>query len=352
MVPRLVIIADIKNWAFDIVANNMKKCLADNFQVDIIYSNDEKYHKDLYTILEDAKGYDIIHVLWRKLLLQFDLKEFRDKVINAGYNFEEYIGNIRGKVSTAVYDHMFLEQEDINKYANVFNRYSSQYYTSSNKLLDIYSEINEYASPFSVIMDATDIDIFVPKNIERFEYQNIKDREIIIGWVGNSNWNYNNEEKIDYKGYHTIFKKAIEELVKEGYDIRMYCADRNEKWIPRNEMPEYYKEIDVYICTSLMEGTPNPVLEAMATGVPVITTDVGIVNDILGKEQQNFIINERSIQAIKDKVKYLYNNRELFEILSKENIEESKKHHYIERKQNIIDFFNAVVEKMKGLKNE
>ncbi|WZB73295.1 glycosyltransferase family 4 protein [Achromobacter xylosoxidans] len=42
-------------------------------------------------------------------------------------------------------------------------------------------------------------------------------------------------------------------------------------------MPAYYNSLDLYVCPSAIEGTPNPVLEAMACGVPVISTDVGIV---------------------------------------------------------------------------
>ena len=42
------------------------------------------------------------------------------------------------------------------------------------------------------------------------------------------------------------------------------------------DMPEWYSHIDVLICASESEGTPNPVLEALACGVPVISTHVGI----------------------------------------------------------------------------
>lgn len=345
MKKKIAIIADIENWAFSIVANHIKRCIGDAFQVDIIYSHIEKYNNDLFTILEDVKNYDIVHFLWRKTLLQFDGEEFKEKIIKKGYHYQEYIDIWNGKITTAVYDHIFLDDEGIKKCTNLLNKHVIHYYTSSKKLFHTYSNIREYNSPWGVIMDATDLELFVPKNIERFEYNNIQNRPLILGWVGNSEWNSIDSKGIDYKGYHTIFKKVVEELVQEGYNIKMHCADRNENWIPRNKMPDYYKEIDIYVCVSLMEGTPNPVLESMATGVPIISTDVGVVKDVLGKKQQNYIINKRSIKEVKEKIIYLYNNRDILLELSKENLELSKQHHYLERRQIILKFFNDVINK-------
>jgi len=40
-------------------------------------------------------------------------------------------------------------------------------------------------------------------------------------------------------------------------------------------MPEQYHSLDVVLCTSWHEGTPLAVLEAMASGLPVVATDIG-----------------------------------------------------------------------------
>ncbi len=50
---------------------------------------------------------------------------------------------------------------------------------------------------------------------------------------------------------------------------------------PHSEMPDFYRQASVYLCASSSEGTPNPVLEAMAMGRPVISTDVGIVRKVV-----------------------------------------------------------------------
>lgn len=42
-----------------------------------------------------------------------------------------------------------------------------------------------------------------------------------------------------------------------------------------NDMPAFYQSIDVFLMTSITEGFPNVLVEAMASGLPCISTDVG-----------------------------------------------------------------------------
>ena len=61
-------------------------------------------------------------------------------------------------------------------------------------------------------------------------------------------------------------------------------------------MPAFYQSIDVFLMTSITEGFPNVLVEAMASGLPCISTDVGdtkyIVQD-LGR-----IVPPRNAQAL------------------------------------------------------
>ena len=50
------------------------------------------------------------------------------------------------------------------------------------------------------------------------------------------------------------------------------------------ELPEWYNNLDVFLCTSLIEGIPMPPLEALACGVPVvIPRGVGMLDDLIGE---------------------------------------------------------------------
>lgn len=343
---KLAIIIDAPNWAFHSVAKLIQKELKNIAIVDIFAFQVEPYNNDLYSLLEDVKEYDYIHFLWRKNLLEFNSNGFKQKLIENNLSYDEYVSYFSKKISTAVYDHMFLSNKEINEYKDVFNKFSRKYYTSSKKLYDIYNNIKEYPNPTTTLIDTFDINQFYPMNISRFENSNIKDKPLILGWVGNSGWNSKDGKNIDYKGLHSILEPVINDLINEGYNIEKFFADRQVKAIPNDEMPLYYKEIDVYITCSYQEGTPRPVLEALACGVPIIATDVGIVPEVLGNLQKEFIIGDRTKNSddiikknLKNAIIKLYNNRNLLKELSDENISQSKKFDSSNYKELYTNFF-------------
>ncbi len=52
--------------------------------------------------------------------------------------------------------------------------------------------------------------------------------------------------------------------------------------VPAAEMPTAYAAADALLVTSLEEGSPNCVKEALACGIPVISVDVGDVREVIG----------------------------------------------------------------------
>ena len=47
------------------------------------------------------------------------------------------------------------------------------------------------------------------------------------------------------------------------------------------EIVDYYHALDLYIVSSREEGGPKPLIESMASGVPVVTTNVGMAKDFI-----------------------------------------------------------------------
>lgn len=338
---KIALVVDVPNWAFGIEAKLLKDKLKEFYQVDIFAVVD--YNKDFFKILEDVKDYDVIHFFFRKLLKQFDSEEFKAKVVSAGYNCTEYINYVCPKISTGIYDHLFIEDAEV--YIDIFTKYCKQYYTCSKRLENIYNNLKDYPKPWGTIHDTYDNKLYGKSKDKKINLSG----ELVIGWVGNSKWHI--EEK-DFKGLCTILEPVLDELIAEGYLIRKHYADRNIRFRTQEEMPEYYNELDVCVVVSMCEGTPRPIIEAMACGVPIITTDVGLVQESLGPKQKQYIIGSREDgnnddeirKKLKEKIKDLYNNREKLKELSKENYEycvhDDIEHTYKKYKQYFDDFLN------------
>lgn len=351
---KICLLCDAKGWAFDMIAQTLKKELYYKYDIRIEYFDMYNNPDMWFECLEKNKDCDLIHVFWRKTLLLFDSDEFKHKVKKAGYKLDSYIHEINKKLSTCVCDFLYIDDEkDIKLYQKVFNEYATSYYVINTKLLKIYKSIKDYKKPQNVIFDICDWDNYKPLNLDRFKQDNINNRSLIIGWVGNSERKVNG---IDLKGLHTIIKPVIEELKKEGYDIKEHYADRNIKCRTKEEMPIYYSEIDLCICASIHEGTPLPVLEAMSCGVPIVTTDVGVTRDALGKLQQEYIIGDRqkgnNDENIRKKLKEIlieiYNDRSILECLSKENLDSIIKYDDGRIIKSFAKYFDSCLMKIKG----
>ncbi len=319
---KICLVCDIPNWAFDIISQKIAEELKNDFIIDIKYFDIREEAEGFFEFLEAQKDYDMIHFFWRKTLLQMESEIFKNKVIQKYGDYKAYVTSISQKISTGVYDFLFLKDEEIGIYENVFNQFSKSYYVISKKLFNKYSQIKVYKPAYGIVHDVCNTSKMIPENLERFE--NL-DRELVVGWVGNSAIKY---EGVDLKGFHSLIKPVIKELIEEGYHIREHYADRNEKWRSPEEMPDYYNEIDLCMCTSIMEGTPLPVLEAMSCGIPIISTDVGVVPEALGEKQKEFIIGDREYgkndleikNRLKEKLIYIYENRNILKELSDENL--------------------------------
>lgn len=335
MKKKIALVVDSEDWAFANIARNVSKNLNKYYDFKIVpISYFENNLVRLYFCITDC---DLIHFFWRGNIIELDYGNIREYLENIGTTKERFLDEVVGNkiITTSVYDHLFLEDElDITQ--KIFSN-CDKYYVSSKKLYDIYKQLDIKYKPRCIITDGVDLDDFYPINIDRFK--DINKRKIVIGWSGNSEWNI---EKEDFKGMNTILKPVIDELIEEGYPIEYYFADRKNGMIPHNEMVNYYSKIDVYICTSKNEGTPNPVLESMACGVPIITTDVGIVKEVFGKQQKEFILEDRTKECLKKKIVYLIEHPELFEKLSDENIIEIKKFTWEKISKKFKKFFDDI----------
>lgn len=104
-----------------------------------------------------------------------------------------------------------------------------------------------------------------------------------VGWAGS----LTNLEP-GYRGYHEFIVPAVAALER----VELLTAAREDKWRRPEEMLEFYRSLDVYVCASRSEGTPNPCLEAAACGVPLVTTRVGNMPELIRHGINGFFVEQ------------------------------------------------------------
>lgn len=80
--------------------------------------------------------------------------------------------------------------------------------------------------------------------------------------------------------------------------------------LPRKQILPYYHAADLFIHTSLWEGLPTAVLEALASGLPVVATAVGGLPSVIQEDYNGYLVHERSPERVAEKMRQAYENRE------------------------------------------
>ncbi len=73
----------------------------------------------------------------------------------------------------------------------------------------------------------------------------------------------------------------------------------------RDDVKELLKTFDVFVLPSLYEGLPNVVLEAMATGLPVVATAVDGTIELIVESETGFLVSPKNSQQLSEKISFL-----------------------------------------------
>ncbi|MBN2089692.1 glycosyltransferase [candidate division KSB1 bacterium] len=79
----------------------------------------------------------------------------------------------------------------------------------------------------------------------------------------------------------------------------------------QKEVSNFLRLINLFALTSVSEGISNVLLEAMATSIPVLATEVGGNPEIVRHNQTGFLIPRPNLNQITEKIELLINNPEL-----------------------------------------
>jgi glycosyltransferase involved in cell wall biosynthesis len=84
--------------------------------------------------------------------------------------------------------------------------------------------------------------------------------------------------------------------------------------VSHDEVPRYLNQLKLLVIPSYSEGLPNVILEAMASGTPVLATPVGSIPDIITGGETGFIMENNSPECIAKNVIRALNHPNLGQI--------------------------------------
>lgn len=274
---KICLIIDVEGWAYHNIAKQIQKRVPLSKVINF---------NNLMNELQRNK-----HIFKYDIYLHFNI--YRNN-----YIFDKIKkGNHRAKHICLIYNNFVWRQS-----------YFLKNITKMNKCLvasqKIYKNIVHYRKykPHGYCIDGVDEKLFT---FSGYNEDLFTKEKLVVGWIGNSDINLNGR----VKGYLEI--KDVMNDISDNFIFRP--LDKMERYIPHNQVPGYIKNIDIIVCFSINEGTPNQILEASSSGKCWVSTDVGIVSILQNTIPDNNcgVIIERKKEKLKEKLLYLNENREI-----------------------------------------
>jgi teichuronic acid biosynthesis glycosyltransferase TuaC len=105
----------------------------------------------------------------------------------------------------------------------------------------------------------------------------------------------------------------VESIRGRGLESRVYTPGARS----HSDLPRWLNAADVFVLPSYKEGLPNVVLEAMACGLPVVSTDVGGTGEAVVEGETGYLVPPRSAASLLPPLEALLEDRRLRERMGK-----------------------------------
>lgn len=300
------------------------------------------YKKIKYTILQE--GYEFIHVHTpvASFLTRFACRNMKNvKVLYTAHGFHFFKG--APKKNWAIY---YTLEKIVARWTDGVVTMNDEDYHVAKKF-----KLRKNDSIYKIHGIGLDLNKFIPQTPEkkvqlRKEY-GFDDRDFILIYVGELSYRKNQDLLIEAV---SLIKEEIPQikllLVGSGDRLTEYKELVKKLDVEKNvEFLGYRKDVshlmtisDVAISSSRQEGLPVNVMEAMATGLPLIVTDCRGNRDLVYSGENGFVVGVDDAKACANRIIKLYKSNELrveFAKKSRELIERYSLDHVISEMKEI-----------------
>ena len=209
--------------------------------------------------------------------------------------------------------------------------------SSANKN-DITSRDFAKDIPVCLSLNAVDPTVFRKKSKQECRAKlGLPANEFIVGFVGYF---------IERKGSNRVL-----EACKDIPEIKLAFAGRGGekphgdnvvfcRALAHEDVADFLNAVDVFCLPTRHEGCCNAVVEAMACGKAIVSSDLEFNHDVLNSEN-SILVDPNSIEQIRDSIIKLYESKELRHRLEEQALADSQKLLLPQRAKTILDFINT-----------
>ncbi|MFW6014461.1 MAG: glycosyltransferase family 4 protein [Candidatus Nanoarchaeia archaeon] len=148
--------------------------------------------------------------------------------------------------------------------------------------------------------------------------------------------------ELDLPDSELVLLGSLSEEMKYYLDKYKSNKIKTHGAVLHSKINKYYNLADVYVQPSLSEGLSLTVLEALSSGLPVIASENTGAGDIVENGKEGFIVPIRDVDAIKEKLKFLYENP----MKRKKMAENARK---LAERYDMSNYADRVLEALNGL---
>lgn len=130
-----------------------------------------------------------------------------------------------------------------------------------------------------------------------------------------------------------LAKEVAEYLTSRDPSVELIVIHKE----PRDRLVLYMNACDALVFPSFQEGSPNIIKQAMACNLPIVSTDVGDVRDIIGQTRGCYICNP-NVQEFAERLTDILERRERTQ--GRENVKHLDKHTVAQR---IIQLYETTI---------